>query len=341
MPLNTKGPGIAKDPGSKRIGLSQILFLPILMSAMFTGSGQDFSRWIEARYAVVYSDVLPTNYAELTAISRELTGLLTRYYKNEYAAGFYRKHSPRQVQAIAFFKAQHRQINDTALALASLLTGFYTHYLDKYDLAGPCKLSILEAIDCQLMLDALVDERRDLIKSLLCLSFKISNPQYLDQKLQQIVFQEEETREVHYDAYTAFQLALRYFSGIEPGAVAKSEVDTVVFPYAFSLEQWIESREELRKTEFLNTSLKTDIVPARFPLLVHLAVHLTKSPTPVEKKMPQPSSTTHSTRYIVRRGDTLTAIARKFGTTVEALKYANQLKSDRITEGQSLVIPQR
>lgn len=341
MPLNIKGPGVGKDVQIKPINFRHLLLLIALMCTMFLSSGQDFVRWIESRYTVTFPEVLPTNYSDLTSISRELSNLLTRYFKNEYAAGFYRKHSPRQLQAIAYFKAQHRQINDTALALASLLTGFYTHYSDKYDLAGPCKLSILEAIDCQLMLDALVDERRDLIKSLLCLSFKISNPQYLDQKLQQIVFQEEETREVYYDAYTAFHLALRYFSGIVPGNVARSEIDTVFFSYPFSLTQWIEMRDDLRKIEYLNTALKTDIVPARFPLLIHPAVRMTKSPTPVEKKMPQPSSTSHSTRYIVRRGDTLTAIARRFGTTVEALKYANQLKTDRITEGQSLVIPQR
>jgi N-acetyl-anhydromuramyl-L-alanine amidase AmpD len=43
--------------------------------------------------------------------------------------------------------------------------------------------------------------------------------------------------------------------------------------------------------------------------------------------------------YSVKQGDTLTKIARKFGTTVEAIKVRNNLQSDLILVGQSLVIP--
>lgn len=43
--------------------------------------------------------------------------------------------------------------------------------------------------------------------------------------------------------------------------------------------------------------------------------------------------------YTVRRGDTLTRIARRCGTTVAALKAANGLTSDLIRTGQPLVIP--
>tara|TARA_R110000850_G_scaffold30303_6_gene83559 strand:+ start:300 stop:1286 length:987 start_codon:yes stop_codon:yes gene_type:complete len=43
--------------------------------------------------------------------------------------------------------------------------------------------------------------------------------------------------------------------------------------------------------------------------------------------------------YKVAKGDTLTAIARKNGTTVAQLKAANGLKSDIISLGQSLTIP--
>jgi LysM repeat protein len=44
--------------------------------------------------------------------------------------------------------------------------------------------------------------------------------------------------------------------------------------------------------------------------------------------------------YIVRAGDSLWDIARRFGTTVDALKHANQLaKPRRLQPGQKLVIP--
>jgi hypothetical protein len=44
--------------------------------------------------------------------------------------------------------------------------------------------------------------------------------------------------------------------------------------------------------------------------------------------------------YRVRRGDSLWAIARKHGRTVEEIKRANSLRSSRIVAGQVLVIPE-
>jgi len=43
--------------------------------------------------------------------------------------------------------------------------------------------------------------------------------------------------------------------------------------------------------------------------------------------------------YVVNRGDTLYAIARKYGTTVTAIKRANGLYSNTIWAGQKLCIP--
>jgi membrane-bound lytic murein transglycosylase D len=44
------------------------------------------------------------------------------------------------------------------------------------------------------------------------------------------------------------------------------------------------------------------------------------------------------TAYRIRRGDTLTAIARKFGVSVDELRRWNQIDSDRIVVGQSLTV---
>ena len=45
-----------------------------------------------------------------------------------------------------------------------------------------------------------------------------------------------------------------------------------------------------------------------------------------------------SQNYRILKGDTLSAIAKKFGTTVAKLKQLNSLKSDRILVGQSLKV---
>jgi len=46
-----------------------------------------------------------------------------------------------------------------------------------------------------------------------------------------------------------------------------------------------------------------------------------------------------TTIYVVQRGDTLFSIARRFGSTVDAIKAANGLVSNNITPGQQLMIP--
>ena len=43
--------------------------------------------------------------------------------------------------------------------------------------------------------------------------------------------------------------------------------------------------------------------------------------------------------YTVKSGDTLSKIAKEKGTTVKAIRAANNLKTDRITVGQKLKIP--
>lgn len=45
--------------------------------------------------------------------------------------------------------------------------------------------------------------------------------------------------------------------------------------------------------------------------------------------------------HTVKKGDTLSALALSYGTSVSAFKYANNLKSDLIRIGQKLVIPSR
>jgi N-acetyl-anhydromuramyl-L-alanine amidase AmpD len=56
------------------------------------------------------------------------------------------------------------------------------------------------------------------------------------------------------------------------------------------------------------------------------------------EKIATPDNASEKT-YSVKQGDTLTKIAKKFDVTVEAIQGRNNLKSDLILVGQSLVIP--
>jgi LysM repeat protein len=67
----------------------------------------------------------------------------------------------------------------------------------------------------------------------------------------------------------------------------------------------------------------------------------TRSKTSAAPTTAAPTTTTApTTPYQVKRGDTLTAIAKQFGVSRAAITAANQLGSeDRLTEGQILQIP--
>ena len=58
---------------------------------------------------------------------------------------------------------------------------------------------------------------------------------------------------------------------------------------------------------------------------------------PAKAERGKPRTTTHT----VRSGETLGAIAEKYGTTVSAIKRASGIKSDRISIGQKLTIPKK
>lgn len=54
---------------------------------------------------------------------------------------------------------------------------------------------------------------------------------------------------------------------------------------------------------------------------------------------PAATATPSQTVYTVMRGDTLFSIARRYGSTVDAVKAANGLTSNKIIPGQELIIP--
>jgi len=74
----------------------------------------------------------------------------------------------------------------------------------------------------------------------------------------------------------------------------------------------------------------------------------TPTPSPISTPGPTvtlvatatPTAARETTVYTVKPGDTLSTIAEQFGTTVEAIVKANDIKDpDFIGEGQELIIP--
>jgi LysM repeat protein len=62
-------------------------------------------------------------------------------------------------------------------------------------------------------------------------------------------------------------------------------------------------------------------------------------PSAIQQAEASELSAEEKQRYVVRSGDTLSAIAKKTGSSVDKIKRANKLKSGRVVVGQVLVIP--
>ncbi|MCJ7712678.1 MAG: LysM peptidoglycan-binding domain-containing protein, partial [Chloroflexi bacterium] len=64
------------------------------------------------------------------------------------------------------------------------------------------------------------------------------------------------------------------------------------------------------------------------------------TPPPTPSPTPKPTPTARPTVHVVRRGETLSVIALRYGVTVEAIQAANGIKDPNIiVVGQRLTIP--
>lgn len=70
----------------------------------------------------------------------------------------------------------------------------------------------------------------------------------------------------------------------------------------------------------------------------------TPKPTVAAKPKPKPKPVVvkpKTVRHIVKKGDTLSAIAKRYGSSVSAIQKANRISGSLIFPNQSLVIPKR
>jgi tetratricopeptide (TPR) repeat protein len=105
-----------------------------------------------------------------------------------------------------------------------------------------------------------------------------------------------------------------------------------------------ERRLEEAKEEFIRAlAIKPDGEEALAGLRELAGETLPSTPTPTVTPSPTPSPTPTSqpqpTIHVVRQGDTLYSIARRYGTTVQAIMAANGLTNYNIYVGQQLIIP--
>ena len=86
----------------------------------------------------------------------------------------------------------------------------------------------------------------------------------------------------------------------------------------------------IAKTEVTQVTPKTTVKKSE-PVVVKSK----PKPKPVVKAKPK------STRYVVKKGDSLSAIASRTGSSVSAIKSANGISGTLIRPGQSLTIPKK
>ncbi|MCX8148345.1 LysM peptidoglycan-binding domain-containing protein [Thermaurantimonas aggregans] len=251
-----------------------------------------------------------------------------------------RKHSLRQVVGISYFKTLYPNVSDSAFALAVLLTGLQENYLDKNEQAGAAKLSVFQGLECGFRIDPYIDERFNLYESLLCLQHWMRQLRWDSQsQLQQSDFDNPLTIWKQ-----AFNLLVSYFQTITPADNFQPNTSYTVVRHSFDvlLGQWMVSRNDIRLTQSLNPALRTEVVPKNYPIKIPSILNEFNEPKPWAVKKSEISSeqerSPRKTYYTVKKGDTLTSIARRFGTSVQAIKAENHLKSDLIAPGQRIVI---
>lgn len=154
---------------------------------------------------------------------------------------------------------------------------------------------------------------------------------------------------------TLFSISLRFGSSIDSIKAANKLTSNVIF-VGQSIVVPILPASSAVKTEAAKTPIKPVQEKQTETATKPVQENKTEAPVaPVQKEqtetaapvIPKQEETTaagqqqsqSATNYIVVPGDTLFLIAKRFNTTVDSIKAANNLKTDMITVGQRLVVP--
>lgn len=92
---------------------------------------------------------------------------------------------------------------------------------------------------------------------------------------------------------------------------------------------------------FTTTKVKTVKVETTKVQTVKVDSTRPKPSTTKPKSTSKPKSKPKATRYVVKKGDSLSAIASRNGSSVSAIRSANGISGTMIRPGQSLLIPKR
>ena len=117
------------------------------------------------------------------------------------------------------------------------------------------------------------------------------------------------------------------------------------------IEGCVSEKSQARASQTQPTATTTDVtapepetMPAKSAQQPVSQTTLPVQPCPVatDQKTAAPADLPHITGaavYLVKSGDSLSRIAKTHGTTIKALKLANNLSTDRISVGEQLKIP--
>jgi LysM repeat protein len=127
----------------------------------------------------------------------------------------------------------------------------------------------------------------------------------------------------------------------------QGQIETVEMENARLMQEVQQLRNDLRSfsgsVSQLNGSMKSlETKQAREmnELIKRVEALLKKSVAARASSSGRPANTGPGREHVVQPGHTLSAIAQAYGTTVKAIKQANNLKSDSIRVGQTLFIPE-
>ncbi len=129
--------------------------------------------------------------------------------------------------------------------------------------------------------------------------------------------------------------------GLEVPGEREWEYETIEVPDALDL-QFLATRldlplEELRR---LNPAIRRDLTPARHTTRVRLPEGMASRARELLRSTPR-SEWAPRVLHTVRRGESLSTIASRYGTSVRAIRRANGIRGSLIHPGQTLVVPRK